>query len=119
ATANGHELTRCVLRIPNVGPWWAECDFADAADRAQGLVELRLGELTLFGTVDIGGKLGVRSARIVAGANGWRDMLEPRAYHNDAGVPRRMIAEDAATECGETIGTFEPTSRLASHYVRR
>jgi hypothetical protein len=57
--------------------------------------------------------------RVVAGAAGWGDELRARNYHNDAGVKAKLIAEDAARECGERIGVFVPAvERVGKDYVR-
>lgn len=57
-------------------------------------------------------------ARIVAGAGSWGEILAPRAYHNDAGVRARTVAEDVARLCGETLATWTSDARLGVDFVR-
>lgn len=116
---NGHGLTQLRVLVSNVGPWIAECDLQEnptITDRAT----IRAGSLTLTGTVGRGGEYGLqRRVRVVAGAAGWSNEIKSKPYHNDAGVKARLVAEDAARECGETLGQFIPTDdRLGRDYVR-
>ena len=111
ATVNGLDLQRCELRVPWSGVPWADVVFAEATELPTGTVTLRLGSLTMIGTVDpkYSGAFGAaRSARIVAGAGGWGVPLPPRPYHADNGVSARMVASDAARDCGETLGDCTP-----------
>jgi hypothetical protein len=120
-TANGHEITRIDLHVPNSGAWWAEVDFADESPKATGRCDLRVGSVQLVGTFDAGASglfAGTRRARVIGGAGGWQTMIPARAYHNDAGVPRLSIVQDAAASVGEQVGFFEPVGRLAVDYVR-
>lgn len=112
-----------ILHVPSIGPWWADCTLASAED-VSGRTSIAIGDsLTLSGTV-VDAHAGVfadqRILRVVAGANGWSTMLPSFGYHNDgAGVSARRVVSDAATACGETLGTFVPASQtLAIDYVR-
>lgn len=121
ATLEGHRLTTLRLLAGNVGPWSIECELEDAPELS-GLVTLKLGALELLGTIapPQDGTFGLQKrCRIVAGAGGWGSSLAPKSYHNDAGVKARLVAEDAAHEVGETIGTFvPPRERVGADYVR-
>lgn len=122
AAVNGQRLTELRLMVGLSGPWVAECDF-EAEPDVSGRVRLEVGALALSGTVDqaANGVFGMRrKARIVGGAGGWARSVEPKAYHNDAGVKARLIAEDAARAVGETLGDIVPRAeRVGKDYVRQ
>lgn len=119
AAVNGHRLTAVRLVVGNVGPWFADVDF-EVDPELSGKVKLAIGALELEGTIK-GGTFGLqRKARIVAGAGAWADEVEPKDYHNDAGVKARTVAEDAAREVGEQLGSFVPRiERVGVDYVRQ
>lgn len=121
ATCNGQRLTAITLNVANVGPWIAELDFETAPDVA-GKVEIKLGALTLVGTVlpmYDGTYIEQRRCRVVGGGGGWGRTVTRKNYHNDAGVKSRLVADDVARECGETIGDFAPEiERIGHDYVR-
>ncbi len=122
ATVGGFPASRVAVYVPHAGAWFAEVDFEGDPD-VSGKVSIKLGALELVGTVDArhDGTHGLqRRARIVAGAGGWSSSLAPKAYHNDAGIKARLVAEDAAREAGETLGSFSPAvERVGVDYVRR
>lgn len=124
ATLDGHPLTRCTVHVPPRGPWWADVIFEGAPD-ASGQVTIVLGELRLTGTVDAshGGTHGLeRRARVIAGGGGWATLLPPKSYHNDAGIKRRTVIEDAAREAGETLAANAIPlleERIGIDYVRQ
>lgn len=123
ATIDRQALTALRIHVPGVGPWWADADFAEAP-AVSGRVTIRAGSLELSGTVraDRAGTFGAqRRARIVAGAGAWGTLLPARAYHNDGGIQARTVAEDAAREAGEELGSsFVPrAARLGIDYVRQ
>lgn len=117
----GQPLLTVRLVVPNVGPWYADCELVGAPELA-GSVTLSLGALELRGTISRqhDGTFGLRrKCRVVAGAGGWGRELAAKPYHNDAGVRGRIVAEDAARAVGETLGTFVPRSeRLGADYAR-
>lgn len=121
AGVNGHGLVALRLVVGNIGPWVAECDF-EGAPELTGAVTITVGQLELHGTVDAqasGVEAGQFRARIVAGGGGWSTELTAKHYHNDARVKAKLVAEDAAREVGERIGTFVPTAeRVGADYVR-
>jgi len=123
ARLGGAALAACTLFEANVGPWWADCDFPTADGPAEGSVTLELGGRVLRGTIDPTGS-GVfgerRRARVIAGAAGWQKNVPAKGYHNDVGVRARPVAEDAAREVGETLGTFAPAlERVGADYARQ
>lgn len=119
-TLAGQRATTARLFVPPVGPWVLDADLDEAATLT-GQVECRLGDLDLIGTVDERATSTFAAAtrvRVVAGGNGWGRSLPPRGYHNDAGVKASQVAQDAAREVGEGIGTFTPTRRLGNDFAR-
>jgi hypothetical protein len=116
-----HAAQRATIHVPERGPWFADVDFEVDPDLS-GRVELRAAEITLSGTIvpRSSGRFGQRTrVRIVAGAGGWSAMLPPKAYHNDAQIRARTVAQDAAREAGESIGDFSPAAeRIGADYVR-
>lgn len=118
---NGQSVRTLKLQVSAVGPWVADVDLTAAA-ALSGSVALTVGSTTLRGTVvpqQTSTFALQTSARIVGGAAGWSKLLTPKAYHNDAGVKAQLITQDAARECGETLGTFAPTlERVGVDFVR-
>jgi hypothetical protein len=123
ATVNGHAVAGFSLNVNESGPWFADVDFEDAAAGLAGAVVLVINGVSLHGTIDTAsaGTFGLqRRLRIVAGGSGWRKTIERKGYHNDAGTKARLVADDAARQAGERIGTFAASAeRLAANYTRR
>jgi len=78
----------------------------DASGHSQvlsGAVELKLGDVTLNGTV-LEGQSGVHAGRggvhVVGGAGHLKDVLAARAYGT---IPLRVLLQDLAKESGETL----------------
>jgi hypothetical protein len=119
AAVNGHRLTRLRLVTENVGPWHADVTFEVAPELADGPVTLAVGTRTWKGTLTSQTFGLQRKGRIVAGAGGWGTAVKAKGYHNDAGVKARSVADDAAREVGEQIGSFVPAKeRVGADYVR-
>lgn len=118
---DGHRVTHLELVQANVGSWVAQADLEDDAELA-GAVVLTIGARAMHGTVDptAAGTHGLqRRLRLVAGAGGWGKVVDRKAYHNDAGVKARIVADDAARAAGEKLGSFVPVSeRVGVDYVR-
>jgi len=120
-SVNGHACTRARVTVGYVGPWTAELHLPSDVELASPTT-LRIGPLTLVGA-PVAGKTGTyaeqRSVRIAGGAAGWSQLVAPKGYHNDAGVKAQLVAEDAAREVGETLGSFIPNSeRIGTDYAR-
>lgn len=115
--------TKFVLVIPQKGPWYVDAILDDVDASVTGRVTITLGSLRLVGTVVTGysGNFVLqRSVRVVGGAGGWGTFLSPKTYHHDAGLWHETIARDAATECGETLGSVDfGSSQLGVDYLRR
>lgn len=102
---NGRRVIAADVRLPPSGVWTADLDLDEAAAPLTGAAVVQLGALTLRGTVDpthSGEFADARRVRVLGGAGGWGKELPPRSYHNDAGVKRSTILQDAAREAGET-----------------
>lgn len=121
-TVNGKPAHWGLLFAPYAGAWFLDVDI-EGDEVLAGRVRAKFGTLELEGTIDPGfnGTHGIRRrCRVVGGAGKWGGAVAPFAYHNDAGVKARHVAEDAARAVGETLGTFSPArERLGSDYVRR
>ena len=112
------------LHVGNTGPWHVLADLESDEPLVYGAtVPVRIGDLTLVGTVDplFDGTYNLqRKCRVVAGGGGWGRIVSRKGYHNDAGVKARLIAEDAARLVGEQIGTFVPRrERVGTDYARQ
>jgi hypothetical protein len=118
---NGHPLHSLTLRVGELGVWTAECRLVEAPDVMSTIASLRVGDTELQGTIIESQIFGLAlGARVVGGAGGWAKVLKRASYHNDAGVKALTLAEDAAREAGETLGTFKPgTDRVGVDYARR
>lgn len=114
----GRAVTHARIHVPRIGVWWADLDLADDSTLQDTI--LIVGNVALKGTIiaSLGGTFGLaRRVRLVGGANGWANSIAARAYHNDAGVKSAAVISDAASECGETIGTVDSVT-LGPNYSR-
>jgi hypothetical protein len=122
ATIGRENVRSMTLRIPQSGCWSA--DVVMTGDPVlTGTLDVRVAGTTLRGTVVesmAGVYVGTTAFRLVGGHGGWAKSLPARHYHNDgAGVRALVIAQDAARESGEVLGTFTPTAeRVGVDYVR-
>lgn len=118
---DGHPVRTLTLRVGNAGPWVADVELTEAPNLF-GPVVLTIGEAALHGTIvpQETSVFGLSfSARVVGGANGWGRVLSRKGYHNDAGIKAQLLAEDAAREVGETLGSFTPErERIGIDYAR-
>jgi hypothetical protein len=117
ATLNGVTVTRCRVQLPAWGVWWADVECA-STDVLTGAVTLKLDDLTFTGTILSGGAVDVRTRyRIAGGAGQWGKRIAARPYANDLGTKAAKVLTDAATECGETVGTL-PSGNVGTDFVR-
>lgn len=119
---DGDSARSMQLRIPQSGRWSAEIVMS-AAPPVGTTVTIMVGAVRLVGTVVesmAGTYAGTTGLKVVAGYGGWSQALAARHYHNDgAGVRALAVAQDAARECGERLGTFTPVAeRLGVDYTR-
>ena len=118
AEINGLPCSRVRVQIPSWGVWWADVDVV--GDQAiSGAATLTVGSMTLVGTVVVGGTASGRSAyRIAGGAARWGHEISARSYANDLGVRRTVLAQDAATDAGETVDVSTLVGTVGPSYVR-
>lgn len=117
-TLAGHLVTSARVTLPAWGAWYADVSIA-GEETLTGALELKLGDLTLKGTVLSGGPAAGRSHyRLVAGAGGWGRALPKKSYASDAGVKLATVLADAAREAGEQLGPL-PTSSVGPGFTRR
>lgn len=121
-TVDGNGVERMRLFVPSRGPWSADLDFLEQPD-VSGQITIEQGSARLVGTVvprQSGTHTLQRRVRVVGGAGGWGNEIDQAAYHNDAGVSRRFIAQEAARLAGETLEGFASMgpSAFAVDYAR-
>lgn len=117
----GHDVTAAIVREPEAGIWTVRGAIADDGAGISGAAVFRFGGVDWHGTIDPkrSGQWGERYAfRLIAGGNGWGKPLRAKPYHSDSGVRPRMVVEDAASECGEAIGSVSGVSSLGVDYAR-
>lgn len=110
------------LFTPWQGAWLADVDIdLDATGVVPtGPVTLVIGATTLIGTIDptASGKFATHvRARIVAGGNGWQQVVAPQALHNDGGVISVNPITATAALVGETAIVATP-SVVGTDFVR-
>lgn len=119
ASINGEFCERVHVYVPQHGAWYADVVML-GNPTLSGDVTLTIGTRDHEGTVYEFGTRGEQSfARIVAGAGAWGTLLPSKDYHNDAGVKRKLLAEDAARGAGETLEAITDATTIGTHYVRR
>ena len=117
ATIGGEFCERVRLFLPQHGVWYADVSMLGDPELS-GRVMLNLGSLQLSGTVQRPGTRGEQSfLRIVGGAGAWGTTLAAKSYHNDAGVKRKLVAEDAAREAGLGLERPPALKRRADGFV--
>jgi hypothetical protein len=123
-TIAGQPVYSAVLHHPAEGVWFADITTTDDAKPiAAGPATLIIGKSSLVGTIqDFGSNSfqSTRSLRLVGGAGGWAKQVSVKpAYHNDAGVSGRIVADDTAREVGERIVEWpSDAAALGPDYVR-
>ena len=122
-TVGGYRTTKLNLFAGQHGPWYIDSILDDSHADLSGAVVVQIGSMILNGTVEpaYSGDFSLqRSLRIIAGGGGWGTQLKQKYYHDDTGVRGLTIANDAARECGETLGKFEVGKlTLPVDYCRR
>lgn len=117
ATLNGQIVTTCRVHLPAWGIWFAEVE-CSSDEVLKGAVTLVLDDVTFVGTIMTGGPSETRTRyRIAGGAGGWGRVIPANSYKNDLGVKLSTVVGDAATACGERLGT-PPATRVGPSFVR-
>lgn len=121
-TVAGYPIVSGRLYVSSLGTWVADFDLVEDAP-ISGVVAVQCGTLSLRGTVQAsrsGTHALQRAVRIVGGAGGWGSILTAKGYHADNGIKALLVAQDAAREAGETLGSFAPSSpTVGIDYVRQ
>lgn len=117
ATINGRPVLEGRVHLPAWGIWTAVVE-TDLTTETTGAATIVLGDLTLKGTIVSAGVADATRTRyrVVGGAGGWGRTVAGKAYTNDLGIKRALVAGDAARDCGETMGTV--TGTVGVSYVR-
>lgn len=120
STLAGHRVTSAHATIPAWGAWYADVSI-DGEVALSGVVDLKIADLTLRGTILSGGPHHGRSRfRIVAGAGGWAQTIARRSYTTDFGVRLKTVLGDAAEAVGETLDLgSRADERIGSAFVRQ
>lgn len=96
----GNDLIGGSIRLPRVGAWTADLEIA-ASEPPTGQVDIALGDQILVGTVTRATMIeGVARARVVAGADGLRDLVS--AVHYTTPTVRNVL-ERIADDVGESL----------------
>lgn len=121
-SVDGQRATRVRIVRPWTGVWFVEADLDGPAGPVvpAGAVEVNVDGRVLLGTVDPSGsaKFGQRSiVRVLGGGGGWAAAVEPKHFHNDAGVKLSAVVRATAAEVGEAA-TVAADAVLGVDYVR-
>lgn len=117
ATLGGNACTRGKVQIPKCWRGWLDVELVEPV-ALTGAQTFALGKFSAQTTVISGGVAeGKARYRAVFGRGGWGKRIDEKSYMNDAGIKVSNVLQDAASACGETLGTL-PTTRLGSHYAR-
>ncbi len=116
-TLGSAPCSRLNAQIPAYGRAWFDVELTDET-ALTGAQTLSVGARTFAVFVMAGGVAeGKARYRCVAGAGGWGKTIDEKPYHNDAGVKLATVLRDAASACGETMGTM-PSTVLGPHFAR-
>lgn len=102
------------------GVWMADLELP-GDEVPGGRVEVRMGPLTLSGTVDPDRSGVYRSGarvRVVGGAGGWEKPAPRRHFHADQGLRRKTVLEDTARAVGESLSFESGDGDIGVDFVR-
>ncbi len=117
ASLNGYQITNGAITIPFSGIWHADLDVEGPA--IAGRVTVKVGGLTLAGTVFRAGEFaGNTLFRVVGGAGGWQTIVPSQTYTSNSSVRLSLVVNDAARITGETI-SLDTDRELGTFYVRQ
>lgn len=119
ASLGNRRIIDARITMPRVGVWHADLSI-DAEEPPSGKQTITIAEsVQLNGTVLRAGSSGGRvTARIIGGAGGLGSQLKSKYYR---GVTARIVLDDIARECGESLSPhIDPSllSRMLSRWVR-
>jgi hypothetical protein len=118
-TLNDAPCMRMLGEMPSWGRGFFDLDTTEALELTGGAsATVKIADLAFACTVLSGGSFEGKSRyRVVAGKGGWGKDIPAKPYNNDAGVKVSTVLRDAATACGETMGTM-PTTIRGPHFAR-
>lgn len=121
-SCNGKDVMSAALIVPKYGRWVADVVISDELTTVPEDASIVLSGTTLVGTIDqshSGTFVNHTRLRVVGGENLIQSTIPKKHYHNDAGVKRRIVCEDAIRDCGETAGTIDYSNeRMDRDFVR-
>lgn len=105
STLRGQRISSVELHVPWAGAWWADVLLEVGAVPAPGPAELKIGDLTLQGSV-LADRRGLdgpdQPTCVVTGGAGWRSLLtQPGEYSSPVGVRLSTVLRDLASLAGE------------------
>jgi hypothetical protein len=121
ATINGEMLTSARVTFPRTGAWIYDGSTATGEVTEGSTATLTIADdMTITGTVIRSVEFeGATRFRAIGGKGGWTAPVRPKAYTSSAGLSFAPIAQDAARESGETLGTSLPKDSVGTQYTRR
>ncbi len=121
ATIDGEMLTSARVTLPKTGAWLYDGTTATSEVTEGARVTLTVAEdMTLSGTVIRAVEFEGRTQfRVVGGKGGWTAPVRAVGYTSSAGLAFAPIAQDAARESGETLGSSVPQVSVGTQYTRR
>ena len=122
ASVAGQRITYAIVRIPYSGAWVADLD-VDTDTVMGGKVEIKIGALSLIGTIDprFSGAFAMNTKLRVVAGNGKIDTgLKAKDYANDLEIKMQTVVADIVREAGEVLdSTYSDPMRFGAHYVRQ
>jgi hypothetical protein len=117
----GHDVEAATIWEPIGGAWRIQGVTAGDGELLSGACVFRYGGAEWHGVI-VDDKSGVWGERfsffLLGGAGSWGRRLPAKGYHSDSGVRPSQVIRDAATECGETVGTLDCVDSLGVDYAR-
>jgi hypothetical protein len=116
ATVNGLPVISGRLMIPLVGMWTADLQLAGSM-QVDGTATVVIGNLTLSGFVyrsEVYG--GQTRVRLVAGAGGWRTVVQSQGYGSSSGVDVQHVLQDVALLVGEQVNVA--SAKVGNFFTR-
>ena len=121
ASIAGATIDRLHFVIPALGIWHADVSLSQAPSLSGPQTLLLAGSSWSCTPIRSIAFAGSTSARLVAGAAGWRKSVAPQQYSSPAGVPTATVLADAASLVGElppVLAASVPAT-VGTGYVRQ
>lgn len=120
-TLGGYRAVSGRITFGMLGAWRADVVLAGETVPT-GRTTLKFADVELSGTARTSrtGRFGGKSsARVVAGADGWNNVIPSKGYALDQGIKVSLILQDAATAAKETIVVADTSSSVGPNWCRR